>query len=139
MQPESAVKAANDRFYKALEDYDREAMLNLWAHEAWVSCVHPGWEIRMGWPDVEESWLSIFRSSTRIKVRVSDTCVRLGGDCAWVTCTENLSMAGDSALVRSRVQATNVFMKHHGVWRMVHHHASPVPELKASSSRPTVH
>jgi uncharacterized protein (TIGR02246 family) len=139
MQPESAVKAVNERFYRALEDYDREAMLNLWAHEPWVSCVHPGWEIRIGWPDVEESWLSIFRSSTRIKVRISDTSIRLEGDCAWVTCTENLSTAGDSASVRSRVQATNVFMKHQGHWRIVHHHASPIPEPQISSSRPTVH
>jgi ketosteroid isomerase-like protein len=139
MDPELAVKAANARFYKALEDYDREAMLTLWAHEPWVSCVHPGWEIRLGWRDVEESWLSIFSSSTRLKVKISDVNIRLAGECGWVTCTENLSTLAENAFVRSRVQATNVFTKMEGVWRMVHHHASPIPELRASSFPSTVH
>jgi uncharacterized protein (TIGR02246 family) len=139
MQPELAVKATNARFYQALEDYDREVMLNLWAHEPWVSCVHPGWEIRIGWRDVEESWLSIFSSPTRLKVNISDINVRLGGECAWVICTENLSTLAESALVRSRVQATNVFVKQEGVWRIVHHHASPIPEPRIASSSSTVH
>ena len=39
---ETEVLAANEAFYRAFDDGDREAMRRLWASRAPVVCVHPG-------------------------------------------------------------------------------------------------
>ncbi|MDQ3011608.1 MAG: nuclear transport factor 2 family protein, partial [Acidobacteriota bacterium] len=39
-----AVKEANERFYRALENADLHAMAAIWLHDTWVKCVHPGWD-----------------------------------------------------------------------------------------------
>jgi len=41
-QDRTAVREANDRFYRAFESLDLAEMDQIWAHGDEVACVHPG-------------------------------------------------------------------------------------------------
>ena len=71
---EQAVREANRRFYLAFAALDMELMDQVWLHEDWVQCVHPGWDLLIGWEEVRESWLRIFTSTQRMNR--SRDCVR---------------------------------------------------------------
>lgn len=50
------VTVANQKFYEAFESLDIARMDDVWAHQDYVTCIHPGWTIRSGWPAVRDSW-----------------------------------------------------------------------------------
>src|SRR5882724_13163992 len=56
---EREVLEANAAFYAAFEQRDPEAMDALWAREAPVACLHPGWEPLFGREAVVGSWRRI--------------------------------------------------------------------------------
>jgi ketosteroid isomerase-like protein len=124
---EQNVLEANQRFYAALEKLDLEAMEAVWLHEEFVACVHPGWERLSGWEEVRESWARIFESTRRMKVEISEVSLRVEGETAWVNCIEQVTSAFETGFSTAWVEATNLFVKRDAVWRLVHHHASPLP------------
>lgn len=142
--PEQAVREANHRFYRAFAALDLEQMDEVWLHEDWVECVHPGWDLMLGWEEVRESWARIFANTQRIKIEISSIWVRVEGDVAWVACTEHVTSTFERGFDQAKVQATNIFVRRAGAleapspsagdrWQMVAHHASPLPEPQASA------
>lgn len=129
-QNELDVAAANEQFYRALEEGDLAAMDALWLHEDWVKCVHPGWELLFGWESVRETWARIFSNKSGLRVTATEVKIVLEGDLAWVSCTEILALFLDSssAPTSATTTATNLFKRVDGAWRMILHHASQVPE-----------
>jgi ketosteroid isomerase-like protein len=128
-----AVIAANARFYRALGAADLEAMSNLWLHTGAAACVHPGWPILEGWEAIHASWEAIFQNQGQFRVWPSDVTVHLEGSLAWVTCTENIDTSRQLTDVLVQAQATNIFRLSDGQWKMVHHHASPLPRRSSES------
>src|SRR5437899_2862048 len=53
----AAVQAANQAFYRAFETLDLAAMEAVWAHAGACTCLHPGWPLCAGWPEVRASWV----------------------------------------------------------------------------------
>jgi len=129
LHDELAVEDANERFYRALEDRELDEMESLWLHEDWVKCVHPGWELITGWEKIRESWERIFHNTSGMRVAATDVSIKVEGDFAWVTCTENLALFLDNSAAPSSAvtTATNLFYRVGEQWLMVHHHASQVP------------
>jgi len=123
---EFEIQQAHDRFYRAFESLDIRQMESVWATDVPVKCVHPGWELRSGWPEVRDSWVLVFNHTTGIRFNVTDVDIVVNGDLAWVTCTENVSMINDGETQQSRILATNLFLRRPKGWMMVFHHASPV-------------
>jgi ketosteroid isomerase-like protein len=120
------VEDANAGFYRAFEALDLAEMDRVWAHEAHVRCVHPGWPMIGGWDAVRASWRTIFENTEEMRFTLSDISVNVGSDLAWVTCTENiLAEAGERVSVTA-ILATNVFERTDSGWRLIHHHASHV-------------
>jgi ketosteroid isomerase-like protein len=121
------VTRANQEFYDSFEHLDIARMDGIWAHQAYVTCIHPGWTLRVGWPAVRDSWVLIFNNTFSMKFELTEMQVQVAGDLAWVICTENI-VAQQSADERteSRVLATNLFERVDGEWRIIHHHGSPV-------------
>ena len=117
-----AVRAANQAFYDAHEGRDLAAMAEVWDHEAGVVCVHPGWPILRGWPDVEESWRRIFGGPGRNQFILTNDEITVAGDVAWVTGDENL-VAGAAS---GTVAATNVFVRRGDRRLLTLNHGSPV-------------
>ncbi len=143
--PEQAVREANRQFYQAFAALDLERMGQIWAHEDWVECVHPGWDLLLGWEEVREGWARIFASTQRIQVEISSVWVRVEGDVAWVACTESVTSTFERGFDQALVQATNIFVRRvvdpapsrraaapatHR-WQLVAHHGSPLPAAHA--------
>jgi ketosteroid isomerase-like protein len=118
---------ANRMFYQALTSLDLEAMTGVWLHEEWVCCVHPGWPQVEGWEAVRASFEQIFEHTERLLITVSRTSVHQEQDMAWISCLEKISSSGPGRIDTSFAQATNLFVRRQGRWRMVQHHASHLP------------
>lgn len=124
---DAAVREANRGFYEALEHLDLHAMERVWLTEDWVTCIHPGWEMIIGWPNIRRSWALIFENTQAMRIILTDLSVHVIGDVAWVTCLENIAAYHDGGMSPGLAQATNIFLRRQGEWFLVHHHASPVP------------
>ena len=129
-----SVEQANAAFYRALESSVIERMDDVWAHEAWVRCVHPGWDMIVGWQRVRESWIMIFEGGQKMRASPSEVWVSITGDLALVTCTENITVFNDASFDSAQATATNIFINREGRWLMIHHHASPIPLILPDSS-----
>jgi ketosteroid isomerase-like protein len=132
------VLQANRKFYRALTEMDMQAMGEVWLHEDWVRCVHPGWAPIEGWPALQESWQRIFENTEHMHVTVGGVFVSIQGEMAWVSCVERVSTTAEGRMDMAYVQATNLFVLRAGVWRMVLHHASHLP-IDAGEGEETVH
>jgi ketosteroid isomerase-like protein len=121
------LRAVNERFYKALEELDLEQMQRLWLHEPWVRCIHPGWDVLVGWEQVRESLEQIFASTGWMRVTPTECNIHVFGDVGMVACAENITASRDSDVGVAVAQATNLFRRTPEGWRMFHHHASPAP------------
>ncbi len=122
----ASVQEANTVFYKAFETLDIQKMDKLWLQDDHVKCVHPGWEICSGWPDVRDSWVLIFNHTHEITFSVSLLDTRVKEDLAWVVCNETIATRDNGKWLEGRVLSTNIFERRDGIWLLVHHHGSPV-------------
>lgn len=131
------VLAANRAFYAALEARDPEGMQTLWSHGDDVACTHPGWRRLDGPEEVARSWQAIFADSRAWRVHAEDERAFVAGGIGVVVCVEVLRPASGHA-DPARMQATNVYRREGESWKMVHHHASPMPEIEESAEDDTV-
>jgi ketosteroid isomerase-like protein len=120
------VEEANARFYRAFETLDIREMEPVWAQDDHVTCVHPGWELLVGWDSVLASWEAIFKNTGEIRFSLTDVSVHAVGDLAWVTCTENILSRARGNISATSILATNLFERRGQTWLMVHHHGSHV-------------
>ena len=112
------VLAANAAFYDAFSERDLEAMEEIWARDASVACIHPGWRALSGRDRVMASWRSILDGPSPPQIACTREAAYVFGDTAFVVCVETVE-GGD-------LMATNVFVRELGRWKMVHHHAGPI-------------
>jgi len=124
---------AESAFYDALERGDLEAMMAVWAEDEEVVCVHPGGARLTGPEQVRESWRRIFASGSDLRLHVTQQVAISGMMVAVHSVQENLSVPGD-ARPRAPVIATNVYLRTAAGWRMIVHHASPVPGAPAPAA-----
>ena len=115
---QDAVLSANLEFYRAFNDRDVKAMDALWAKNAPVLCVHPGWTALAGRDQVIKSWRSILANPEAPHVMCHDDRAFLYGDIAIVQCEEELDTG--------HLAATNMFAREDGAWKLIHHQASQI-------------
>jgi len=120
------VTKANQAFYEAFGSLDIARMDRIWSHQEYVTCIHPGWTQRIGWPAVRDSWVLIFNNTFSMEFELTDVQIQVAGDIAWVICTENITGRQGDATQESQVLATNLYELIDGEWKMIHHHGSPV-------------
>ena len=65
-----------------------------------------------------------------MEVQISDVQILASNDLAWVSCIEKLYTIAESGVLASNVFSTNLFYLEEDVWKMVMHHASPVPDVR---------
>jgi ketosteroid isomerase-like protein len=123
------INKINAEFYNAFEKLSIETMNRIWKHDDDVVCIHPGWDLFMGWLAVQESWITIFNNTEKIRFIITNTKVRLfDNNIAVVVCLENIETAlGDGQDINIGVNATNIFEQNElNKWLLIHHHGSPV-------------
>lgn len=117
---------AEAAFYEALAHGDLEAMMTVWAEDEEVVCVHPGGPRLTGYALVREGWRHIFEGGGRLKVQLLALSTVHGPFSAVHSVIEQITAAGQKQLA-APVAATNVYVRGALGWRMIVHHASPVP------------
>ncbi|MBI4401755.1 MAG: nuclear transport factor 2 family protein [Nitrospirae bacterium] len=122
------VTQANQQFYEAFESLDVGRMDQIWVQQEYVTCIHPGWGLRVGWPAVRDSWVLIFNNTFSMKFELTEIQIQVAGDMAWVICTENITSQQGETVQESRVLATNLYERVGDRWKIIHHHGSPVME-----------
>jgi hypothetical protein len=122
MTDRDAVLSQNLEFYRAFSTRDIGLMDRLWARHAPVSCIHPGWPLVSGRDEVLRSWRSILRNPAAPAVLCYEESATVYGETALVTCEEELE---DGTLA-----AGNLFVRESGLWRLVHHQATPIQQRR---------
>ena len=127
MTDQDAVLAANLEFYRAFAGRDLAAMEALWALQAPVACLHPGWSALKDRDAIMESWAGIMSNPDAPRIACYDEQVFLYGDAALVLCEEELE--------GGTLAASNFFVREDGIWRMAHHHAGQIVRREAERPR----
>lgn len=125
-EAETSVLAANQRFYAAFQSLELPRMEAIWLKEEWIQCVHPGWDLLVGWEEIRESWKRIFSNTRRIQIAIKSVRAHVEGEAAWVACTEHITSAFANGFDEALLQTTNMFVRREGNWFLVAHHASPL-------------
>lgn len=118
--PEEAEAA----FYRAFEDADLHAMMQIFADDEQVACAHPMGTLLRGRDSVRESWRQLFSGDQHMHFRIEPQILRGDENVAVRVVLEHIYLRGDSR-PRPALLATNVFVRTEQGWRMLLHHASP--------------
>jgi ketosteroid isomerase-like protein len=118
MTDSDAVLAANLEFYRAFAARDLAAMDRLWARQAPVACLHPGWTALTEREAIMESWSGILSNPDAPRIACFDEQVLLYGSVALVLCEEELE--------GGTLAASNLFVREDDEWRIVHHQAGQI-------------
>ena len=116
---------AETAFYQAFEGGDLEAMMEVWADDDRIVCIHPGAPRLEGVSEVAESWRQIFANGGELRVDRIDAHCMQDALLAIHQLREVVDFQDGPSGV---VLATNIFQLIDGSWRMVLHHASPEPD-----------
>jgi len=117
---------AENAFYEALERSDLESMMQVWAEDEEIVCVHPAGQRLAGQEQVREAWRQMFAGGPALRVAISQRVAVTGVMIAVHSVHEIITVAGEKR-ARPPVIATNVYIRTAAGWRMVVHHASPAP------------
>ena len=117
---------AEAAFYEAFEKGDLDAMMDVWADDDDIVCVHPGGPRLAGTEQVREAWRQIFSVGQNLRFRLNKLHALNGMTLVVHSVYEQITAAGETR-ARQPVIATNVYMRTENSWRMVVHHASPAP------------
>lgn len=124
-------------FYEAFETADLSAMRAVWADVRGIICVHPLGEPLVGPRAVLGSWEEMFAKGPEMHFRVRLLQQTRTEDLATHLVSEHIRVSGE-AEERPPVIATNIYRYCSGGWRMIVHHASPIPDRR-SQSRQRIH
>ena len=129
---------AEAAFYEALERCDLDAMMAVWAEDEEVVCVHPGGPRLIGYAMIRDAWQQIFTNGRKLRVRLSLQTSVTTPFAMVSTLLEHIATL-DNESVSAPVAATNVYVRGALGWRMVAHHASPVPPSSAGETPRILH
>ncbi|MDA0701700.1 MAG: nuclear transport factor 2 family protein [Proteobacteria bacterium] len=128
MDEEHAVLFANEAFYQAFTEGDVAGMDEIWARDAEIFCIHPGWAPLSGRDEVMQSWRAILENPNAPSVEFSDARVSVEGILAFVV--------GYESVGEGHLAATNIFTRENGLWKMVHHNTGPTSGVPKGAERP---
>lgn len=113
-------------FYEAFVKRDLDAMMEVWADDDDIYCVHPGSVRISGIGHIRESWRQLFADGQDLRFSLHEQQTIHTMMLAVHSVYEHLSVAGQSR-TRQPMIATNVYQRTERGWRMVAHHAAAAP------------
>lgn len=117
---------AEHAFYEALEQADPVRLMQVWADDEEIVCIHPGGLRVVGHSAVQDSWQQIL-SSGPVRVRPMRPLVMLSMMSAVHVLIEQIATSAHPSAAFANCYVTNIYHKGPTGWRMVMHHASPAP------------
>ncbi|MEJ6003055.1 nuclear transport factor 2 family protein [Paucibacter sediminis] len=120
----SSPEDTEQQFYEALQGADLDRLMEVWADEDEVSCVHPGGPRVVGLGAIRAAFEAVFQQGA-IAVHPERVRRMVSGDTAIHQVLERVLVQGAEGQQSAWVISTNVYLKTAMGWRMVVHHASP--------------
>ena len=136
-------------FYDALDDLLRskgtQKMNEIWHHGDYVTSSHPwgGWA--RGWNEVWATWeeaAAVFgmykghADRNEVIGKINDFHVAVQGDAAYGTSIYQSTLHMSDAVLKLKVNCTDILHRVNGVWKVVHHHADQAaPDWQAAIGR----
>ena len=122
------ILKSNSKFYHAFEDLSIVMMDNLWKHDESIICVHPRWDLLVGWLAIRESWVTIFQNTKLIKFNITNTKIRIfdNGNIGVIVCQENIESSVNGQQDKIGIIATNIFERYENRWLLIHHQGSSI-------------
>ena len=111
-------------FYEALRSGSLEKLMDCWADEDEIACIHPGGHRLIGANEIRASFEAMFANGG---IPATPTHIRRVDSIASAVhhVLEQVEVMTQEGLVQAYVMATNVYHKTAQGWRLVVHHASP--------------
>lgn len=111
-------------FYDALRNGALDKLMECWADEDDIACIHPGGPRMMGATHIRSSFEALFANGG---IPVTPTHVRRVDSLASAVhhVLEQVEVMSPEGPIQAYVMATNVYHKTAQGWRLVVHHASP--------------
>lgn len=121
-----ALLEVNKNYYKAFENFDIETMSQIWSNTDDVICIHPGWDILVGWERVKEGWKKIFMEETLLKFTIRNPNTIIWDNIGIVSCIEEIFISSRDTISQTFIATTNVFKETEQGLKLFYHHSSPV-------------
>jgi ketosteroid isomerase-like protein len=126
---------AETAFYDAFAKGDLDAMMEAWADDDDIYCVHPGGPRMSGVAQIRESWRKIFASGQSLRFQLRGQQYLNGMMLSAHSVYEHISVTGETR-ARAPMIATNIYLRTEHGWRMVAHHASAAPAPATAETEP---
>lgn len=125
-RPFATPEEAEQAFYEALEHADALRLMQVWADDEDIACIHPGGVCAHGHRAVRESWQAVLANGPLI-IRPARTVVLPSLSTVVHVVLEHITLDTPDGPQVTLCHATNVYHKGRSGWHMVLHHASPAP------------
>ena len=127
----TTAEDAEEAFYEAIGRGDLEALMNVWADDDEIVCIHPTGQRLSGPTAIRDSWRAIFANNPRLSVRVQ-AVVRWKGVMLDVHSVVETLYLGGEPTPHGPMLSTNVFQRGANGWRLLAHHTSAAADGSAS-------
>lgn len=117
---------AEQAFYEAIETGNLEVMMQVWAADDTIACIHPLQRPLSGVEEIRTGWEQIFAGEPPMEFHVTRLHRTQSEDVAIHIVEENI-LVGAGREPHAPVLATNVYRREEDGWRLMLHHSSPAP------------
>lgn len=141
----ATAQAAQNAFYESIERADLKAMMAIWLEDEDIVCIHPGGGAHSGPTEVRESWRQIFLHGPQLRFSIVSgksyqrRMLSIHSVCEQIS--HSTGAHPPASAIVTNVIATNIFVLSDDGWKMLIHHASPIPaeRLQEQSSPSVLH
>ena len=124
---------AEEIFYDAIARADLDALMNVWADDEEIVCIHPTGQCLTGPLAIRESWQGILANNPHLTVRIRRNVCWAGVLLAVHNVVETLFL-GNEPTPHGPMLSTNVFQRGANGWRLLSRHASAAAESTAADA-----
>ena len=138
----TTAEDAEEAYYEAIGRGDLEALMNVWADDEEIICIHPTGQRLVGSIAIRDSWRTIFANNPRLTVHITHS-VRWKSAMLTVHSVIETLYIGEEPTAHGPMLSTNVFQRGASGWRLLSHHSSAasdaVEAASAQDARRTLH
>jgi len=132
-----AIRSLVNREVAAINGKDLRALSEIWSKDKDILMfdVPPPGRFQ-GWDQIGRLWKDFFDKVTEIRLTVDAVRTEAQGSLGYATYDWSMTGRLGSYALEDRGQATAIYRKEGGQWRLIHAHYSPVPPALAGQEKP---
>ena len=129
----TTAEDAEEAYYEAIGRGDIEALMNVWADDEEIICIHPTGQRLVGSIAIRDSWRTIFTNNPRLTVHITHS-VRWKSAMLTVHSVIETLYIGEEPTAHGPMLSTNVFQRGASGWRLLSHHSSAAADAVEATS-----